>query len=278
MTAWPTSKKAVSGPRGWADHGNCGGRAGDVSGALPDERSSPSCSRSVTTMKSHGCVLREDGARRPASRIRSRSEAGSVLSTSDSHRGETGFARLRRCSRRGRVRAGFRESCVLAATPHVYGVCGSSRVCSPKARSGSEPPAQSPLLVVTPGDLRRSQVQRNRNAEERPAVHCFLELPPPTAGPIGDGVAVRRLVERKQGSGSGMQSAFTAVLRRPSTVGFVEYALMRTAWPLLRRLSAPPPHRASHRSLLESALLSWSLGRTCWRAATRSTCRVTRSP
>ena len=40
--------------------------------------SASSCSRSVTTTKSHGCQLREEGAMRPASRIRSRSSAGIV--------------------------------------------------------------------------------------------------------------------------------------------------------------------------------------------------------
>src|SRR5438270_875519 len=35
-----------------------------------------SCARSVTTTKSHGCVFIEEGERRPASRIRSRSGPG----------------------------------------------------------------------------------------------------------------------------------------------------------------------------------------------------------
>ena len=37
--------------------------------------SSVSWARSVTTTKSHGCQLREEGERRPASRIRSRSSS-----------------------------------------------------------------------------------------------------------------------------------------------------------------------------------------------------------
>lgn len=38
--------------------------------------SSTSWSRSVTTTKFHGCQLPDDGARRPASRMRSRSSRG----------------------------------------------------------------------------------------------------------------------------------------------------------------------------------------------------------
>ena len=42
--------------------------------------SSGICERSVTSTKSHGCQLREEGARRPASRIRSRSASTSERS------------------------------------------------------------------------------------------------------------------------------------------------------------------------------------------------------
>src|SRR5215475_3045345 len=45
--------------------------------------SSRSCSRSVTRMKSHGCQFCEDGDRRPASSIWSRSAAGTGRSAKD---------------------------------------------------------------------------------------------------------------------------------------------------------------------------------------------------
>src|SRR5579862_8922289 len=49
----------------------------------PAPRQTPASSRSVTRMKSHGCQFCEDGDRRPASRIRSRSAAGIGRSAND---------------------------------------------------------------------------------------------------------------------------------------------------------------------------------------------------
>ena len=91
-----------------------------------------SCARSVTTTKSHGCQLLADGARRPASRMRSRSSRGDRLVGVGARCGVPGWRPTSPCRRSTPLRGdrgprdGARGSDLLGVLPRL--VVGRRRV------------------------------------------------------------------------------------------------------------------------------------------------------
>src|SRR6266568_106920 len=141
--------------------------------------SSRSCPRSVTTMKSHGCQFCEDGDRRPASRIWSRSAGGIGRSAKD------------RTLRREVIASQVCMPVSTPAPPHSFSAArlGSLRGCERRAGRLAPPATQEPSgPLAGPGQRTGGMAQRLEYESGDPGFDGRQDLDRgrPGRGPVAD--------------------------------------------------------------------------------------------